>query len=389
MTGALRILMLNNEYPPLGGGTGVVNQHILAEWAKRDDVFVDLVTSSMLEDGYHSEEQTPHIRVHHVPVDRLNIHHAGNRELLTYAWRSMRYAQEALSPEDYDLCFAFCTVPAGGTAYALWKLHRLPYIVRVSGPDIPGFENRYRWLYPVLRPVVRRIWANAQAVIAKCEAERRQCQAVLPGLPVAIIANAVDADLFRPSNMPYSPDQPVRILSVGRLIERKGQHHLIEATRLLRDRGQTGFEVVLAGTGDGEAALKAQVAQAGLEGAVHFLGFVPREEMPNVYGMADIFVLPSFSEGMSVALLEAMASGLPVIVTPTGGTDELLDGNGLLVSWADTDGLAGALGKLISSPGLRAAQGQRSREVALRHTWPNTAQAYLELCRRVAAKDRS
>jgi glycosyltransferase involved in cell wall biosynthesis len=386
MTGRLRILMVNNEYPPLGGGTGVVNQHILAEWAERDDVLVDLVTSSVLEDGYDSEELTPRIRLHRVPVDRPNIHHAGNRELLTYAWRSMRYARERLSPKDYDLCFAFCSVPAGGTAYALWRLYELPYIVRVSGPDIPGFENRYRWLYPILTPVVRRIWANARAVIAKCETERQQCQAVFPGLPVTIIANAVDADLFQPSHTPRSPDQPVRILAVGRLIERKGQHHLIEATRLLRDRGQRGFEVVLAGTGDGEAALKAQAAQAGLEGVVRFLGFVPREEMPETYVSADIFVLPSFNEGMSVALLEAMASGLPVVVTPTGGTDELLDGNGLLVPWADTAALANALGNLIGSPELRAAQGRCSRELALQRTWPSTAQAYLDLCRRVAAE---
>lgn len=386
MTGRLRILMLNNEYPPLGGGTGVVNQHILAEWAKRDDVQVDLVTSSASEDDHDSQELTPRIRLHRVLVDRLNIHHAGNRELLTYAWRSMRLAREKLSPEDYDLCFAFCSVPAGGTAYALWKLYKLPYIVRVSGPDIPGFENRYQWLYPVLTPVVRRIWAGARAVIAKCEGERQQCRAVFPGLPVDIIANAVDADLFQPSNTPRSPHQCVRILSVGRLIERKGQHHLIEATRLLRDRGQIGFEVVLAGTGDGEAALKAQVAQAGLERVVRFLGFVPREEMPEVYASAGVFVLPSFNEGMSVALLEAMASGLPVIVTPTGGTDELLDGNGLLVPWADTVALANALGKLVGSPGLRADLGQRSRELALKRTWPNTAQAYLDLCRRVAAE---
>jgi phosphatidylinositol alpha-1,6-mannosyltransferase len=389
MTGGLRILMLNNEYPPLGGGTGVVNQHILAEWAKREDTIVDLVTSSPLEGDHDCEELASRIRLHRVPVDRLNIHHAGNRELLTFAWRSMRYARERLSPQDYDLCFAFCTVPAGGTAYALWRLHKLPYIVRVSGPDIPGFENRYRWLYPVLTPAVRRIWAGARAVIAKCEGERQQCQAVFPGLPVTLIPNAVDAGLFQPSNAPRSESEAVRILSVGRLIERKGQQHLIEATRLLRDRGQAGFEVVLAGTGDGEAALKAQVAQAGLQDVVRFLGFVPREEMPNVYAAADLFVLPSFNEGMSVALLEAMASGLPVVVTPTGGTEELLDGNGCIVPWADATALADALGKLIGSPRLRAAQGQRSRELALKHTWPDVAQAYLDLCRQVVAEAKS
>jgi phosphatidylinositol alpha-1,6-mannosyltransferase len=115
-------------------------------------------------------------------------------------------------------------------------------------------------------------------------------------------------------------------------------------------------------------------------------GFVPRKEMPEVYAAADIFVLPSFNEGMSVALLEAMASGLPVLVTPTGGTDELLDGNGVLVPWADAAALAEALGRLIGSPELRADRGQHSRELALKRTWSNTAQATLDLCRRVATE---
>jgi len=388
MSDGLRILMLNNEYPPLGGGTGVVNQQILAEWAKREDVVVDLVTSSMSEDHPGCEELTSRIRLHRVPVDRQNIHHAGNRELLTYAWRSLRYARQRLPLEEYDLCFAFATVPAGGTAYALERRHKLPYVVRVSGPDIPGFENRYQWLYPILTPVVRQIWAGARAVIAKCKGERGQCQSVYPGLPVTTIANAVDVDLFRPTQTPRSPGQPVRILSVGRLIERKGQHHLIDAARLLCDRGQAGFEVVLAGTGDSEGALKEQVAQAGLQDRVRFLGFVSREEMPDVYAAADLFVLPSYNEGMSVALLEAMASGLPVVVTPTGGTEELLDGNGFMVPWADAAALAETVGKLIGSPELRAVQGQQSRKLAIVHTWPNTAQAYLDLCRQVVAEGR-
>ena len=78
---------------------------------------------------------------------------------------------------------------------------------------------------------------------------------------------------------------------------------------------------------------------------VTFAGFVPREDMPAVYRKADIFVLPSAHEGMSIALLEAMASGLPVIVTDTGGTTELVNHgrNGEIVPWGDTRALSKAL----------------------------------------------
>ena len=380
----MRLLMLNNEFPPLGGGTGAVNKQILAQRAETEDLQVDLITSRPSEKRNGSKALSSRIRLHKVPVDRLNIHHAGNRELLTYAWRSVRYAQHNLNLDEYDLCFAFATVPAGGAAYALWKLNQLPYVVRVSGPDIPGFENRYRWLYPALRPVVRCIWAAARRVVAKCEGERQQCQSVSPELPVTLIPNAVDTERFRPSPTPSSTNASPRVLCAGRLIERKGQHHLIEAVRQLRARGQNGFKVVLAGTGDGEAALKAQVARDGLGDVVQFLGYVPWQEMPELYAAVDLFVLPSYNEGMSVALLEAMASGLPAIVTPTGGTEELMDGNGLVVPWADTAALTSALARLLSSPETRATMGRRSRELALQRTWPATAQAYLDLCQSAA-----
>ena len=106
--------------------------------------------------------------------------------------------------------------------------------------------------------------------------------------------------------------------------------------------------------------------------------------MPGVYRDADLFVLPSQNEGMSVALLEAMASGLPVIVTPTGGTEELVDGNGRVVPWNDPAALADALAHLAADPEARARMGRRSREIALKFSWTAVAKAYLEACRRVA-----
>ena len=71
----------------------------------------------------------------------------------------------------YDFCFAWSTVPAGAVAFALYRLVMLPYAVWVSGPDIPGFERRYRFIYPLLSPIIRRIWREATYVVAKCAGE--------------------------------------------------------------------------------------------------------------------------------------------------------------------------------------------------------------------------
>lgn len=141
--------MLNNEYPPLGGGTGTVNREILKHLAGNPDLEIDLVTSSA-DENQKVESFSKRITIYKIPVDRFNIHHASNKELILYGWRAFRQGYKLHQKKQYDLCFAWSAVPACVSALALKSISGLPYIVRVSGPDIPGFEERYQNLYPVL-----------------------------------------------------------------------------------------------------------------------------------------------------------------------------------------------------------------------------------------------
>jgi glycosyltransferase involved in cell wall biosynthesis len=93
-----------------------------------------------------------------------------------------------------------------------------------------------------------------------------------------------------------------------------------------------------------------------------------------------VFVLPSYNEGMSVALLEALAAALPVVVTETGGTAELVKDNGLIVPWADPSALADALETFLYTPQVCREMGWRSRQIAEMFSWEATAQAYVDLC---------
>jgi glycosyltransferase involved in cell wall biosynthesis len=167
---------------------------------------------------------------------------------------------------------------------------------------------------------------------------------------------------------------------VARLIERKGQHHLIQAVKQLTDEG---FEVTLDLVGDGDArpAYEAQVGELRLERHVSFLGYVPREEIARHYASAHVFVLPSYNEGMSVATLEAMAAGLPVVVTRTGGTAELVQegSNGFAFDWADVDTLVERLRCLATERDRARLMGEASSIHAASFTWKAASDRYLEM----------
>jgi glycosyltransferase involved in cell wall biosynthesis len=373
----MRILMLNNEFPPLGGGTGTVNKALLERFAMVDTLEIDLITSA-LGRTREIEQFSDHIRLLKVPVDNQNIHHSSNRELLTYAAGALAVAWRLHHRKPFDLCFAWSAVPAGGVALAMRRLAGLPYLVRVCGPDIPGFEQRYGALYPILTPAIKAIWHGAGHVVAKCSGEADMIHRVDPGIEVMQIPNGVELHAFTPAT--FSQAGPLRLLCVARLIERKGQHHLIEAVRNLVDLG-IDVTLDLVGTGDAQAANEVLARERGVAGRIRFRGYVPREQIAAEYAGADVFVLPSYNEGMSVATLEAMAAGLPVVVTRTGGAAELVaEGvNGFVFDWSDIATLTAHLAFLASDRCRAAQMGAASRTRAALFSWEAAAGQYQEL----------
>jgi phosphatidylinositol alpha-1,6-mannosyltransferase len=358
----MRILMLDNEFPPLGGGMGTANLELFKHFARLPELKIDLITSAM---GGKSEfEQfSQNISIYKVPVWNKNIHHSSNRELILYAVQALVKAWRLARDCPYDFCFAWSALPAGAVALALDYSQGLPYMVWVSGPDIPGFERRYRYLYPPLAPLLRRVWRHASPLIAKCQEEVDMIHAVDARVKVEIIPNGADLADFTPKAI-LSQNRHLSVICVARLIERKGQKHLIESVKRLADEG-VEVEAKLAGTGDSLHEYRALAKKLGIERRIRFLGYVPREDLRKFYQDADVFVLPSSNEGMSLAALEAMAAGLPLVVTRTGGTSMLVEEgiNGFTFDWADIDSLVNYLRKFAANRDLIPKMGIGSRIV--------------------------
>jgi glycosyltransferase involved in cell wall biosynthesis len=160
------------------------------------------------------------------------------------------------------------------------------------------------------------------------------------------------------------PDDELLVIAVGNLYPVKGHAVLLDALAML-DTG-TKWHLAIAGRGDEEARLRAQTTAAGLDARVHLLGF--RDDIPDILAAGDIFAMPSLSEGLPLALVEAMSFGLPVVVTRVGGIPEVVtdDVEALLVPPSDARALSTALRALIGGAALRERLGDAGRTRATR-----------------------
>lgn len=165
---------------------------------------------------------------------------------------------------------------------------------------------------------------------------------------------------------------PLRLLCVGRLTPEKGQPLLLDAVGQLRDRG-LDVRLTMVGDGPAEGALRRQVQRLDLADAVEFTGSIGQDRLPEVYRAHDVFVLPSFQEGLPVVLMEAMASGLPVVTTAIAGIPELVvDGShGRLVPAGEAGALTDALLDLAQDDHRRGDMGAAARRQVMRLHHPD------------------
>ncbi len=190
---------------------------------------------------------------------------------------------------------------------------------------------------------------------------------------ITVVYNGIEIEKYQVSSIRYQARKDLGIeggdkviLYLGRLAAEKGLISLLEAVASYQPPA-TSHQLVIVGDGPQREELVRRATDLGLGGRVHFVGRVSYAETPKYYQMADIFVLPSTAwEGLPMTIIEAMATGLPVVASRIGGIPEaVLDGEtGSLVEPGNIGGLAAALVNLLGEDKLRLRMGQRGREVA-------------------------
>jgi len=240
------------------------------------------------------------------------------------------------------------------------RLARVP-LVLASKRSLTGDDPRARRAWRLIARLVDTIVVNADALRREGEAHGMAARwALIPsGVDVARFGNGPSlAEAKRALGL--DPHRPV-VGTVGRLESRKGHEHFLRAARtMLGLANGLRPQVVIVGAGPLRAALAREAAALGVAEIVRFTGMLADVRLP--LAAMDVFVLPSNAEGMSNALLEAMAARRPVVATAVGGTHEVLDGGaGVLVPPGDPGRLASEIMKLLADPARAARLGEAAR----------------------------
>ncbi|MHA1677504.1 MAG: glycosyltransferase family 4 protein [Promethearchaeota archaeon] len=359
--------MLNYEFPPLGGGAANANYYLLKEFTKKKNISIDLITSSPNKSKV--EHFSKNIRVFKLDVHKKDTHYWKMSEIARWTWKAYKLSKKLIRKNNYDICHCWFGWPSGLIGYYFKK--KVPYVIALRGSDVPGYSQRLKNLdFFIFKPISKKVWKYAKAVITNSEGLKKLALKTLKR-KINVIYNGIDTEEFK-SLKNKKIGKKIKLISTGRLIERKGYRYLIKALEGLNDK----FELILIGGGNQKQHLKKLAKK--LKVNVRFKGELEHKIIAKELKKADVFILPSLNEGMSNSVLEAMACGLPIIVTDVGGTKELVNGNGFIIKKGSSLALRQILFSLIKDKNKIIKMRKKSREIAKKMSWKNVVKRYKE-----------
>lgn len=238
----------------------------------------------------------------------------------------------------------------------LCKKNNKKVIIHLHGSEFKDFYNSGN---EKRKKQIRELFTIADASIVLGEDWKKFISGIAPKANVIVINNAVAL----PNIQTRTISDNRTFLFLGALIQRKGVVDLLEAVKQMKNRNVSNFHVLIAGSGAEENQLKEYTEQNGLQSYVDFLGWITKEQKPSLLEKADVLVLPSYNEGLPIAILEAMSYALPIISTDVGSIAEAVqeDVNGFLIAPGDVNALTDAMVKLTVNTKLWKEESSMSR----------------------------
>jgi glycosyltransferase involved in cell wall biosynthesis len=363
----MNILVLNFEYPPLGGGASPVCHEINKRYVALGHK-VTVVT--MQFKGLPEQETIDGVAIIRVACSRNHLHMCSPTEQWTFLKAAKRFLLEWIPMHPVDIVHAHFILPTGILCRFLKKAFGIPYIITAHGSDVPGFNpDRFRFLHLWTPPMIQAIIFDAAKITSPSHFLKNLISKVAPSQieKVVVIPNGIDASAFT-----RLEKQPI-IASSGRLLKRKGFGELIQAVK------KTNLGYALHILGDGPMRKKLEALANGAHTPVVFHGWVDNRspDYKLLLGKAAIYSLVSGKENASIAILEAMASGCAIITSDDSGCPEMVGDAGILVKHGDIGALHSAIDRLVKDKALQLSLGDRAHtRVHAVYNWNTIVEQY-------------
>lgn len=372
----MRILLYVYEIYPLGGGVGRAVKALLDRFAQYEDIQIDCVTSS-LTGKFEIEKFSDNISIHRIPIGKRkesDYHKQRPLQMALYSFLAFLYTWKLVFTRKYTVAHFFGYPGGLVTLLFRWKLR---YIISLRGVDVPGYNPKFMLQYILFYTNLSRlIWFFADYVIANSTQLSKLAQKTYPKKHIMVIPNGIDTHLYDASE-DRKRFEKFTVSAGGTIMGKlKGLDYLIRGFAKFAEGKDV--QLMLYGSGVQEEELRELVATLGIPDKVVFRGRVEHEVIEEELPKCHLFCLPSLNEGMSNAALEGLASGLPLLLTDTGGRAELIDEgiNGILIKKKDSEDIAEKLQMLYEDESLRERMGRASRKKAEAMSWGSVAQQY-------------
>ncbi len=362
----MRILFLNYEFPPLGGGASPISYEIAERYVQLGHE-VDVVTMGFK--GLRDRETVNGIGIYRIPCLRAKKEICHPHEMATFNFNAIKFLKQHLLVNSYDVCHTHFAIPTGIVAAWVKQKFGINYIITSHGSDIPGYNNdRFTFLHYFTKPVLNYVMKHSSGNFSGSEYLAGLANTNLnPPIKYQVIREGFKSHLYEPR-----PKKKI-ILSTGRLLRRKGFQYLIKAV----SHKDFGYEVHICGDGPMMDELK-ELAKASKTKIV-FHGWINNqsEQYTELLETASIYSLVSAKENASKSLLEAMSAGCAVITSNIAGCPESVGDAGITIPPEDETRLREVLTDLCENEDKIAELGKRSRDRILNvYDWDKLIKQY-------------
>jgi glycosyltransferase involved in cell wall biosynthesis len=368
----MRLAIITHEYYPVLSG-GVVFTEQMARELNRMGWEVDVLTARI------GSEQPRHERsagfdIYRFRTARTSIGDSTLSEHLSYFALGLPQMLWHARARKYDLLFSVFAMPSGLIAHSISKLTGVPSVVFVDAADTPGIESAMKTYSDYLISVFKLV-TNGCAGVVLLEGIEDLARPHIHHDRVTLIPNG--ASLPDRVAEPGARPGPLQLLSIGRLVFRKGFQDIIQALDLVRQE-RSDFRLNIVGYGRDEAAIRDALAKSTVGDLVTFVGRVEYARLSENYLAADAYLFYGRREGSSLAMIDAAAYGLPIVASDHPGNRSYVrqNENGLLVEQGNHRALAQAILELLRRRDELPAFGRKSRELAEGYSWPRIAERY-------------